>query len=143
MNVMLFKRHMPFALATLMVVAACGAEQGGEAGESAAAETQEEAGGAGAMQNPHGAMEMPGQGGVTRITYGCAEGNSFQLVLHEGTGEADLVMGEETVTLASDRAASGMRFTDGTWVFHGKGPEALVEKDGERVYSDCKASGHP
>jgi len=143
---MLFKRHMPFVLATLMVVAACGAEQAGEAGEAGettSAEAQEATGGAGAMQNPHGEMEMPGQSGLTRISYACADGNSLQLVLHEGTGQADLVMGEETVTLAATPAASGMKFTDGTWVFHGKGPEALVEKDGERVYSDCRASGHP
>jgi membrane-bound inhibitor of C-type lysozyme len=95
------------------------------------------------MQNPHGAMEMPGQGGVTRITYACAEGKSFQLVLHEGSGQADLVMGEETVTLAKEVSASGMKFSDGTWMFQGKGPEALVDRGEERVYSDCKASGHP
>ncbi len=140
---MLVKRHMPFVLATLMVVAACGAEQGDEAGATTAAEMQEAEGGAGAMQNPHGATAMPGQGGVTRITYACADGKSFQLALHEGTGQADLVMGDETVVLAATPAGSGMKFTDGTWVFHGKGPEALVDKGEERVFTDCKASGHP
>lgn len=140
---MLFKRHMPFALATLMVVAACGAEQAGEAGESAAAQAEQSGDGAGAMPNPHGATEMPGQGGVTRITYACADGKSFQLAMYEGSGKADLVMGEETVSLAREQSGSGMKFSDGTWVFHGKGPEALVDRNDERVYSDCKASGHP
>lgn len=143
---MLSKRIAPFALAALVLVAACGAEQGDQAEtaeESAGAEAQEAAGGEGGMENPHAGMEMPGQAGVTRISYTCADGKTLQLALHEGTGQAEIVMGEETVTLAADRAASGMRFTDGTWTFHGKGPEAFVQKGEEMVYTDCRASGHP
>ena len=36
-----------------------------------------------------------------------------------------------------------MEFSDGTYTFRGQGPEAYVEKDGERIYKDCMAAGHP
>ena len=42
-----------------------------------------------------------------------------------------------------DESASGMKYSDGTWTFFGKGPEALVMKNDEHVLTECKAAGHP
>jgi membrane-bound inhibitor of C-type lysozyme len=146
----MLSRHLtPFAFAALVLVAACGTEQGeqAESAESAAGSAgtpaQATAEGQGAIVNPHEGMAMPGQSGVTRISYACADGKTLQLALHGETGHADLVMGDATVSLAPTPGASGMMFTDGTWTFHGKGTEAFVQKGEEMIYSDCKASGHP
>ncbi len=139
---MQYKHLSSLALAGLVALAACGGSDSGASQDTEQAPVAAQD--AGGMANPHGdAAAMPGQAGVTRITYKCADEKSIQLALYEGSGKADLVMEGETVTLAAETTGSGMNFTDGTWSFRGKGPEALVMKGGETVFADCKAAGHP
>jgi membrane-bound inhibitor of C-type lysozyme len=101
----------------------------GEAGEQPAAESTA------GMEAPHGQVSMG--------EYTCADGASFTLTVAPGVAKAALRLGDEVVQLDQVETGSGMEFSDGTYTFHGKGPEAFVEKDGEQILTDCQASGHP
>ncbi len=143
---MIKTRFAVLAIASLLAVAACGGSDE-QVQEMADRETPETAGdmsaATGGMENPHGQAAMPGADGTTRISYACPDGTSFQLTLLEGAGMARLALDGETIELKQEPAASGMKYSDGTWTFHGKGPEALIMRGEETVHSDCKAAGHP
>ncbi len=49
----------------------------------------------------------------------------------------------ETHELERVRSASGMKFSDGTWGFFSKGPEAMLMKNEEPIVKGCIAAGHP
>jgi membrane-bound inhibitor of C-type lysozyme len=130
------------ALAGLFVLGACGRSEETETGATASGA----AAGTEAAQLPEGhpdigAMEMPAA--VTRIGFECADQATFELAMFEGTERARLTIGEEVHELERQEVASGMSYSDGSLTLHGKGMDAYVEKDGERILSDCKAAGHP
>lgn len=91
--------------------------------------------GMGEMGSPHGQVSV--------LMYTCADDRAFALTVAPGVGQAALRIEGESFPLQQQEAASGMEFSDGTYTFRGKGPEAYVEKDGEQIFSDCVASGHP
>ena len=97
------------------------------------------------VANPHarGPGRMPGEGGVTEINFRCADGQSFLFGLYTGSETARISIDGQTYELERVPSGSGMKYSDGTWSFFGKGPEALVMKDDEVVMKDCKAAGHP
>ncbi len=139
---MMQKRFAFLVLAGILVVAGCG---GAEQGETAV--VQENAAAAG-TENPHDDMEgatggMPGRDGVTQIMFKCADDKAFMFALLEGVEKARITVDGESFELEKDPSASGMKYSDGTWSFFGKGPEALVMKNDENVFTDCKAAGHP
>ena len=76
---------------------------------------------------------------------GCASADdkSFALTVASGVGQAALRADDGVFQLNQQEVASGMEFSDGTYTFRGQGQEAFVEKDGERIYTDCVAAGHP
>jgi membrane-bound inhibitor of C-type lysozyme len=121
--------------AGLFVAAGCASET---ADEQAAGETAAQEGGPAAM----GQMSAP-HGQVSVIMYKCADEKSFTLTVAEGVGKAALRAEEGSFQLDQQEVGSGMEYSDGSYTFRGKGPEAFVEKDGERVYTDCMAVGHP
>ena len=160
---MMQKRFAFLALAGVLIVAGCG---GAEQEETVA--VQEDAAAAG-MENPHADVEgatggmpggistadgvenphaeaapsMPGRDGVTQITFKCADDKAFMFALLEGVEKARITVDGESYELEHLPSDSGMKYSDGTWSFFGKGPEALVMKNDEHVFTDCKAAGHP
>lgn len=163
---MIRNRWAAIALSGALVVAACsGDEAGDEAQAEQAAEVQnphegmgmDAATGAAAdlhgsqyttaegVSNPHtpGPSTMPGEGGITEIMFRCMFSESFLFGLYTGGDSARISVEGVTYELERVPSASGMKYTDGTWTFAGKGPEALVMKDDEVVMKDCKAAGHP
>ena len=160
---MMQKRFAFLALAGVLVAAGCG---GAEQEETVA--VQEDAAAAG-MENPHADVEgatggmpggistadgvenphaeaapsMPGRDGVTQIMFKCADDKAFMFALLEGVDQARITVDGDSYELEKIPSASGMKYSDGTWSFFGKGPEALVMKNDEKVYTDCKAAGHP
>ncbi|MEE8571643.1 MAG: MliC family protein [Gemmatimonadota bacterium] len=105
-------------------------EQAGATAEAAEAPVS-----MGQVQAPHGE--------VSSMMYDCADEKSFMLTIAPGVAQAALRMGDEVYQLDQQEVASGVEFTDGSITFRGKGPEAFVEKDGEPIFTDCKAAGHP
>jgi membrane-bound inhibitor of C-type lysozyme len=87
------------------------------------------------MSAPHGQVSV--------VMYQCADDKQFALTVAPGVGQAALRTDGEVFQLEQQEVASGMEFSDGTYTFRGQGPEAFVEKDGERIYTDCVAAGHP
>lgn len=82
-------------------------------------------------------------GQVSVVMFQCADDKMFSLTVAPGVGQAALRIEDEVFQMEQQEAASGMAFSDGTYTFRGEGPEAFVEKDGERIYTDCMAAGHP
>jgi membrane-bound inhibitor of C-type lysozyme len=109
---------------------------GGHEGEIATAE---------GVANPQAAASsaMPGEGGVTQIMFNCADDKAFLFSLLDGVAQARITVDGESYELEHIESASGMKYSDGTWTFFGKGPEALVMKNDEHVLTECKAAGHP
>jgi membrane-bound inhibitor of C-type lysozyme len=165
-NLMMQKRYAFLALAGVLVVAGCGGaeqeetvviqEDAAAAGmENPHANTEGATGGmpggmpggistAEGAENPHAAAtSMPGRDGVTQIMFKCADDRAFTFALLDGVEKARITVDGESYELEKIPAASGMKFSDGTWSFFGKGPEALVMKNDEKVFTDCKAAGHP
>ena len=166
---MMQKRFAFLAVTGALVLAGCGgAEQGDEVvvQEDAAAPANPHAGVPGApggmpggvpdghdgeittaegVENPHAAASsaMPGEGGVTQIMFNCADDKAFVFSLLDGVAKARITVDGETYELEHIESASGMKYSDGTWTFFGKGPEALVMKNDEHVLTECKAAGHP
>jgi len=166
---MMQKRIAFFAVAGALVLAGCGgAEQADEVvvQEDAAAADNPHAGVPGApggmtggmtgghageistaegVQNPHAAASsaMPGEGGITQIMFNCADDGAFMFSLLDGVAKARITVDGESYELEHVESASGMKYSDGTWTFFGKGPEALVMKNDEHVLTECKAAGHP
>ena len=162
---MMQKRFAFLAVAGALVLAGCsGAEQGDEVvvQEDAAAAANPHAGVPGApggmpgshegeittaedVANPHAAASsaMPGEGGITEIMFNCADDEVFLFSLLDGVAKARITVDGESYELEHIESASGMKYSDGTWTFFGKGPEALVMKNDEHVLTECKAAGHP
>ena len=162
---MMQKRYAFLAVAGALVLAGCGgAEQGDEVAvqEEAAAPDNPHAGVPGApggmpgshegeittaedVANPHAAASsaMPGEGGITEIMFNCADDKAFLFSLLDGVAQARITVDGESYELEHIESASGMKYSDGTWTFFGKGPEALVLKNDEHVLTECKAAGHP
>ncbi len=160
---MMRKRYAFLALAGVLVVASCGGADQEETvvvQEDAAAAGMESghadmSGATGGMpggisttegvENPHAeaVSSMPGRDGVTQIMFKCADDKVFMFALLEGVEKARITVDGESYELDKIPSASGMKFSDGTWSFFGKGPEALVMKNDEKVFTDCNAAGHP
>ena len=88
-------------------------------------------------------MEAP-HGKVSVLAYECADEQSFMFTIAEGVEKAALRMSDGQIfQLDQQPTGSGMDYSDGTYTFRGKGPEASVEKDGEPLFTDCRATGHP
>lgn len=112
------------------------AEQVEDAAAEMPADTEGEAPeGMGEMSAPHGQVSV--------VMYTCADEKGFALTLAPGVGQAALRLEDGVFQLEQQEVASGMAFSDGTYTFRGKGPEAMVEMNGEPVYVDCVAAGHP
>lgn len=114
-------------------VAACAGESADREASGAASE-QAPAESAQSMQAPHG--------NVSVLLYECTEGG-FMLTVAEGVKKAALRIDDTIYQLDEQEAETGMTFSDGGYTFRGEGDTATVEKDGETVFSDCKATGHP
>lgn len=130
------------ALAALLGLAGCQAEPDGQsAAESAEMPAGhpdtggEAAPAAGQMEAPHGQVSV--------LIYQCADDRGFALTVAAGVGKAALRFDEGTFQLDQQEVASGMEYSDGTYTFRGQGMEGYVEKDGERILTDCQATGHP
>ncbi|NNK48688.1 MAG: hypothetical protein HKP01_07430 [Gemmatimonadetes bacterium] len=91
--------------------------------------------GMGEMSAPHGQVSV--------LMYQCADEQQFTLTVAPGVGQAALRVEAGVFQLEQQEVASGMEFSDGTYTFRGQGPEALVERDGEPILTDCVAAGHP
>ena len=160
---MMQKRFAFLALAGVLVIAGCGGVEQDETvvvqddAVAAGVENQHAnmEGATGGMpggistaegaENPHAATpsSMPGRDGVTQIMFKCADDRAFTFALLDGVEKARITVDGESDELEKIPSASGMKFSDGTWSFFGKGPEALVMKNDEKVFTDCKAAGHP
>ncbi len=162
---MMQKRFAFLAVAGALVLVGCGgAEQGDDVvvQEDAAAAENPHAGVPGApgamsgghegeittaegVENPHAAASsaMPGEGGITQIMFNCADDKAFLFAMLDGVAKARITVDGESHELEHIESASGMKYGDGTWTFFGKGPEALVMKNDEHVFTKCKAAGHP
>ena len=134
---MMQKRFAFLAVAGAIVLAGCGGAEQGEEGA-----VQEDAA---AVENPHAAASsaMPGEGGITEIMFKCTEDKAFMFSLLDGVAKARITVDGESYELEHVESASGMKYSDGTWTFFGKGPEAMVMKNDEHVLTECKAAGHP
>jgi len=128
--------------AAVLGLAACAQETADEQSDATATEmpaghpaTDSTAPAAGRMQAPHGQVSV--------VVYQCADDQSFMLTVASGVGQAALRIDGEVYKLESQEVASGMEYSDGTYTFRGKGQEAFVEKDGEPLFTDCVATGHP
>ena len=129
-------------VAGLLGAYGCASESADEQADSAGDMPAE--GAAAESQPPEGMGEMSApHGQVSVIMYQCAGDQTFALTVAQGVGQAALRFGDESYPLQQQEVASGMEFSDGTYTFRGQGPEAFVEKDGERIFSDCVAAGHP
>jgi membrane-bound inhibitor of C-type lysozyme len=122
--------------AGLFVAAGCASEK---ADDQASPETTAQEGGAaetnGEMKSPHGQVSV--------IMFNCADEKSFTLTVAAGVGKAALRTEDGVFQLDQQEVASGMEYSDGSYTFRGKGSDAFVEKDGERIFTDCMAAGHP
>jgi membrane-bound inhibitor of C-type lysozyme len=123
---------LALAAAGLTVSACAGDTADQEESEMPAEQASTEA--AAAMQAPHG--------NVSVLLYECAEGG-FMLTIAEGVNKAALRIDETVYQLDQQESETGMSFSDGSYTFRGEGDTAQVEKDGETVFSDCRATGHP
>lgn len=124
---------------------ACGGEAGEAESEAAVAlpEGHPSVEGQAAESATPGGMQAP-HGNVSVLVYECAESASFTFTVAEGVEKAALRLADGQVfQLDQLPAGSGMEYSDGTYTFRGKGPEATVEKDGEVLLADCQATGHP
>jgi membrane-bound inhibitor of C-type lysozyme len=121
--------------AALLGAAGCASETADDQPDAGAATEGEAPAETGEMQAPHGQVSV--------IMYQCADEKSFALTVAPGVGQAALRIDGEVFQLEQQEAASGMEYTDGTYTFRGQGPEAGVEKDGEPIFTDCTAAGHP
>jgi membrane-bound inhibitor of C-type lysozyme len=146
---MIQKRFAFFALAGMLAVSACDSADQAEVvvveDDVPAMTTME------GVENPHtgaaGAMSgaarsMPGEDGVIELTFNCAGEKAFQFVMLTESEQARITIDGETYELEKVPSASGMKYSDGTWTFFGKGPEAIVAKNDEHVLTECKAAGH-
>jgi membrane-bound inhibitor of C-type lysozyme len=127
------------AMLSLMVglfgAAGCASETADDqAAEMPSTETDAPAG-MGDAQAPHGQVSV--------VMYQCADEKAFALTMASGVGQAALRIDDGVYQLDQQEVASGMEFSDGTYTFRGQGPEAYVEKDGVRIFTDCTAAGHP
>ncbi len=113
----------------------CASETAEEQAEAAAEMPAEAPEGMGEMSAPHGQISV--------LMYQCADEQQFALTVAPGVGQAALRLEAGVFQLEQQEVASGMEFSDGTYTFRGQGPEAFVEKDGERIFTDCVAAGHP
>ncbi len=136
----MFQSNQILKVASLVIAAGllgtvgCSSESVEEQAD-AAAEAAEAPVSMGQVQAPHGE--------VSSMMYECADGKSFMFTIAPGVAQAALRMGDEVYQLDQQEVASGVEFSDGSITFRGKGPEAFVEKDGEPIFTDCKAAGHP
>ncbi|TKI05702.1 hypothetical protein FCN80_13370 [Martelella alba] len=54
-----------------------------------------------------------------------------------------LILDGQALTLTQTVSASGVRYSDGRYVFWSKGPQAFIERDNRVIIDDCRlASGY-
>ena len=127
------------AMLSLMVglfgVAACASETADDQATEMPATEGDAPAGMGEAQSPHGQ--------VTVVMYQCADEKAFAMTVAPGVGQAALRIDGDVYQLEQQEVASGMEFSDGTYTFRGEGPDAYVEMDGARIFTDCTAAGHP
>jgi len=127
------------AMLSLMVglfgAAGCASETADDQATEMPATEAEAPAGMGEAQAPHGQVSV--------LMYQCADEKAFALTVASGVGQAALRIEDGVYQLDQQEVASGMEFSDGTYTFRGQGPEAYVEKDGVRIFTDCTAAGHP
>lgn len=134
---------MVLMVAGLLGAAGCASESADDQADTSATEmpadqaaTDGEApAGMGEATAPHGEVSV--------VMFDCADDKSFALTMAPGVGQAALRIEDGVFQMEQQEVASGMEFSDGTYTFRGQGPEAFVEKDGEPIYTDCVAAGHP
>jgi membrane-bound inhibitor of C-type lysozyme len=115
-------------------------------GETAEQETADDAAAEMAGAPDSAGMENTAQAPheVSIVAYECADGGTFTLTIAGGVGKAALRLADgEVFQLDEVEVESGMEYSDGTYTFHGNGPEGSVERGGEALLSDCTATGHP
>ena len=71
-------------------------------------------------------------------TYVCSGDATFRVVFADDFETATLHVGSESVDMIHAISASGMRFTDGNYVFWSRGEDAFLERDGAIVMMDCR-----
>lgn len=75
---------------------------------------------------------------VRAVAYRCDSGGVFSVRYDLRAGTAVLFIPNQTVTLRQAPAASGTRYSDGTFTLWTKGPEARVEFGQTPLYEGCR-----
>jgi membrane-bound inhibitor of C-type lysozyme len=95
--------------------------------------------------------KTPFEGKLVKFT--CDGGNRFRVYYAEYvSGDQRVRLGEEEIMLADQqthsvhrleraRAASGAKYSDGTLEFWEHGGEAMLRKDGQKIYQNCALEG--
>ncbi|HSW12418.1 MAG TPA: MliC family protein [Solimonas sp.] len=127
-------RHICSSLLALVLLAACSKSQ--EQAPQAAPEAAPAAAAPVAATPP----DESGQPMPTMLVYQC-EGSAQVTVANlddQGQRIALTLPGETAVELPQAVSASGAKYDNGSLVFLGKGDEAVIERGGKAVYSQCK-----
>jgi len=86
------------------------------------------------------APEEPSQPMPMTLVYQCE--NAARITIanldDQGARIAITLPGETAVELPQAESASGVKYDNGTLTFIGKGDEALIERGGKALYSQCK-----
>jgi len=77
------------------------------------------------------------------VTYHCDNGRSFGVAFHP-TGESAIIeIDRMRFTLRHEPSASGAKYACDVLTLWTKGPDAFVEMDGVREYTNCRQAGPP
>lgn len=85
------------------------------------------------------APDEPSQSVPTTLVYRCENAAQVTVNLDEQAGRIAITLpGEPAVELPQAVSASGAKYDNGRLMFLGKGDEALIERGGKALYSQCK-----
>lgn len=134
------------SLAALLALAGCGLPSGaGSATPTPTAATVRSPGTASAsvasaVATPASLGTAPATPTPVVVRYLCAEGKTFEARVFQAPLErAILVIEGRTIEMRQERAASGVRYTDGTLTYVSKGPDAYIQQGEVITYRDCRA----
>lgn len=63
------------------------------------------------------------------------------VILDNSREEVNLILDGNPLTLKQQVAASGTRYSDGTYVFWSKGDGAFIERNDKVIINDCRLNG--
>lgn len=83
----------------------------------------------------HSAPEQP-----KTLHYTCGT-LPLTVILDNSREEVNLILDGNPLTLKQQVAASGTRYSDGTYVFWSKGDGAFIERNDKVIINDCRLNG--